>query len=100
MSPKPYFRFPYGERTEGHIQAANMAGYLSVYWSVDPQDWRSGTDAAALYGRVMQAMHPGAIVLMHGIDPGQKAGALPAIINDLWARGYQPVTLTELLLEE
>ncbi len=99
FTTKPYFRYPYGDRTSADTRVVNGEGYLSVYWTVDPQDWR-GISASALYSRVVSQTRPGSIVLMHTILPDQKAGALPAIINDLQASGYELVTLTELLFHE
>jgi len=39
-------------------------------------------------------------VVMHTVNAPQKAGALPAIIRDLRASGYEPVTNTEALLAD
>lgn len=77
----------------------NYMGYISVYWNVDPADY-SGISAGILYSRVVSAARPGAIVVMHTVNASQKAGALPAIVRDLRASGYEPVTITEILLAE
>jgi peptidoglycan/xylan/chitin deacetylase (PgdA/CDA1 family) len=98
-SPKPYFRFPYGARNSAALSQLNSLGYLSVNWNVDPSDY-TGISSATLYMRVMSEVRPGAIVVMHGGYASQKAGALPAIIRDLRASGYEPVTVTEALLAE
>ena len=95
LSTKPYFRFPYGDRNAGLISAANGAGYLSVYWSIDPQEWRPGKTASAVISTVMAQASPGGILLMH--DKTVTPAALPGIIDGLRARGYEPVPLTELL---
>ncbi|MHB8780241.1 MAG: polysaccharide deacetylase family protein, partial [Candidatus Geothermincolia bacterium] len=99
FSSSPWFRFPYGDRSDANLQAVNAAGYMSVYWTIDPQDWR-GMDGESLASLVLAEVRPGAIILMHGINPEQKATALPIIIGQLRARGYEPVTLTELFLVE
>ncbi|MDD5667253.1 MAG: polysaccharide deacetylase family protein [Actinomycetota bacterium] len=98
-SPRPYFRFPYGSRNAAAISQLNSMGYISVYWNVDPWDWK-GISAGALYSRIMSAVRPGAIVVMHTVYASQKAGALPAVIRDLRASGYEPVTVTEVLLAD
>ena len=95
FSTKPYFRFPYGDRNASLIQAANAAGYLSVYWSIDPQEWRSGSTASSIVSTVLSQASPGGIMLMH--DKSVTPAALPGIIDGLRARGYTLVTLTELL---
>ncbi|RJP34909.1 MAG: polysaccharide deacetylase family protein, partial [Actinobacteria bacterium] len=96
-SPRPYFRFPYGFRNTAALAQLNSMGYLSVYWNVDPSDY-TGISAGALYSHIMARARPGSIVVMHAVDAAQKAGALPSVIRDLRASGYEPVTITELLL--
>ena len=96
---RPYFRFPYGSRNADALALLNSMGYISVYWNVDPTDY-SGISAGALYSRIMSTVRPGAIVVMHTVNASQKAGALPAIIRDLRASGYEPVTITEALLAD
>ena len=44
----------------------------------------------------MRAVHPGAIVVLHDIH-GTTAAAMNRVIPDLVARGYQIVTVSELL---
>ena len=95
MSTKPYFRFPYGERNAGLIHQVNSLGYLSIYWSVDPQEWNGKNSVDAVINNVIGRSGPGAIVLMH--DVPKTITALPAIIDGLRARGFTLVTLTELL---
>lgn len=92
---KPYFRFPYGERNAGLVQQVNSLGYLSVYWSVDPQEWRGSATPEGVASNVLGTSGPGAIVLMH--DGPKTIAALPTIIDGLRARGFTLVTLTELL---
>ncbi|MBU1671973.1 MAG: polysaccharide deacetylase family protein [Actinobacteria bacterium] len=94
LSTKPYFRFPGGAGTAGLIQVANSQGYMSVYWSVDPQDW-SGKSAEAVVSNVLANSSNGSIILLH--DRDNTVAALPAIIDGLCARGLEPVTLTEML---
>jgi peptidoglycan/xylan/chitin deacetylase (PgdA/CDA1 family) len=94
-STKPYFRFPYGDRNGTLIRQVNAEGYLSVYWTIDPQEWRSGASVEGVHATVVSQACNGAIVLMH--DRAITAAALPGIIDDLRARGYKLVTLTELM---
>jgi peptidoglycan/xylan/chitin deacetylase (PgdA/CDA1 family) len=94
-STKPYFRFPYGERNSGLVSLVNSLGYLSMYWSVDPQEWSGKNSVQAVINTVVGQSGPGAIVLMH--DQPKTLAALPAIIDGLRARGFNLVTLTELL---
>ncbi|MBN2026619.1 MAG: polysaccharide deacetylase family protein, partial [Actinobacteria bacterium] len=98
-SPRPYFRFPYGARNASAIAQLESMGYLSINWSVDPSDY-TGISSATLHTRVMSEVRPGSIVVMHTAYSSQKAAALPAIIRDLRASGYEPVTVTEALLAD
>ncbi len=96
MSSKPYFRFPYGRKSNALIEQVNANGYLSVSWTVDAYDWEPSRTPQAIYSRVMSGIGPGAIVLMHCASP-QEVQILPAIIGDLRTAGYQLVTVSEVL---
>jgi peptidoglycan/xylan/chitin deacetylase (PgdA/CDA1 family) len=73
-----------------------------VGWDVDSTDW-SGASVDQVVSRVLEGVHPGAIVLMHdgGLGGGNPdrattVAALPRIIDGLRARGYSFVTVPEL----
>lgn len=105
-SPKPLFRFPYGDRNTHTIALVNNLGYACIRWTVDTLGWK-GTDpggqtAGTVTQRVVNAATPGEIVLMHvGSNPDDHttldADALPAVIDALRAKGYSFVTLDALL---
>ena len=95
FTTKPYFRFPYGERSSGLVSRVNGLGYFSMYWSVDPQEWRDSNTVSAVVNNVVSTSGPGAIILMH--DSAKTIAALPSILDGLAARGLKPVTLTELM---
>ena len=62
-----------------------------VLWSVDTLDWtKPGVTTLARTGR-LKSIGNGTIVLMHdgGGDRTQTVAALPRVIADLHARGYQ-----------
>ena len=104
VSPAPLFRFPYGDASARTIAIANRAGYVPVRWTVDTLGWEGTAgrvSAAAVTARVLAALRPGEIVLMHvGSNPGDHstfdADALPHVISELRARGYSFVTLDAL----
>ncbi|MFJ3221432.1 polysaccharide deacetylase family protein [Kitasatospora sp. NPDC086801] len=87
-------RPPYGA-VDGAVRSRAAAlGKQVVLWSVDPTDWsRPGT--AAIQSRVLKAVRPGSVILLHdgGGDRSQTAAALPAILATLKARGYTFGTL-------
>ena len=105
VSPRPLFRFPYGDRNKRTIAAVNAAGYVAVRWTVDTLGWegtRAGITVRSVVRRVLANLQPGEIVLMHvGANPYDHstldADALPRMINKIRARGYGFVTLDALL---
>jgi peptidoglycan/xylan/chitin deacetylase (PgdA/CDA1 family) len=94
------FRPPYGNLTPELVQRAKAIGLTTVKWDVDPEDWRH-PGVNVIRERVLSGIRPGAIVVMHdNIETqGQTVEALPGIIEGLKARGYQLVTITQLLGE-
>jgi peptidoglycan/xylan/chitin deacetylase (PgdA/CDA1 family) len=99
-SPRPLFRFPFGARNEATIELVNALGYGSIRWTVDTLGWQGaaqGRSAGSVRARVLAALRPGAIVLMHvGAAPDGStldADALPQLIPEIRARGYRLVGL-------
>jgi len=92
------FRPPGGAVDSGVIAAAGGLGMRTVNWDVDPRDW-SLPGAGAIYADVVGHVRPGSIVLMHdgGGPRGETLAALPRIIDTLRARGFEFVTVSELL---
>lgn len=103
--PRPLFRFPFGDRNAHTIALVNAAGYGSIRWTVDTTGWRGtsgGMSVDMVRSRVLAQLRPGEIVLMHvGSHPtdGSRldADALPALIGDIRARGYDFVSVTDFL---
>jgi peptidoglycan-N-acetylglucosamine deacetylase len=101
--PHPWFRFPYGARDARTLAIAADLGYRSVRWTVDTLGWQGttgGMSADRVVQRVMDALQPGAIVLMHvGSHPTDgstlDADALPEMIERIRAAGYGFVTLDD-----
>ncbi|MHB8868826.1 MAG: polysaccharide deacetylase family protein [Thermoleophilia bacterium] len=92
----PLFRPPYGATNSTVASAAGANGFLYlVNWDIDTNDWR-GLSSGTIRDHVLQKAHNGAIVLMHLSAPNT-AGALPGIITGLRARGYELVTVSNLL---
>jgi peptidoglycan/xylan/chitin deacetylase (PgdA/CDA1 family) len=97
VRPRVY-RPPYGIADRGLVAAARLAGLVTVGWDVDPHDFEE-PGADAIRDRVLGAIRPGSIVLLHD-DRAEllaTAEALEAILPELAARGLEPVTLSDLL---
>ncbi|MEN6370980.1 MAG: polysaccharide deacetylase family protein [Armatimonadota bacterium] len=97
ISTKPLFRAPFGARDSRVLSVAHDEGYRSVYWTVDSWDaFKKGIAADEIRDRVLDRSQDGSIVLMHcGSSP--TVDALPEIIDGLRARGYELVTVSELI---
>ena len=102
--PWPWFRFPYGDYSQHAISVVNGTGFVPVGWTVDTLGWKGtsgGITAQTVVSRVLGSLRPGEIVLMHcGSNPDDHstldADALPAVIQELQARGYSLVTVDAL----
>ncbi len=95
------FRPPQGLASTGTIADADRAGMKTVAWDVDTDDWeKPGADE--IRRRVIDAIQPGSIVLMHdgGGDRSQTLEALPQIIRSLRRQGFTMVTVSKLLGEK
>ncbi len=92
-------RTPNGAYNDMVLDVADQLGYKVIQWSNDSLDWKNpGVDA--IVNRVLDKIHPGAIILMHASDTClQTPEALPKVLEGLKAKGYELVTVTELLDE-
>lgn len=92
-----WFRPPYGGVDQHVADLADSLGLHTVLWSVDPRDWSlPGPEAIAF--RVLSAVRPGSIVIMHdgGGYRGETVQALPLILEGLRREGYRFITLDEM----
>lgn len=85
------FRPPGGALSPYVIEAAGAAGQRVVLWSVDPQDWRPRARPRQIVRRVLKAVRPGSIVLLHdgGGDRSATVRALPALIRGIRRKGLK-----------
>lgn len=90
-------RMPNGNFDQRVLRLAQELNYTVIQWHTDPKDWKNpGTDH--IVKRVLKSAHPGDIILLHASDTTtQTHEALPVIIDELRAKGYEFVTVTELL---
>ncbi len=105
------FRPPYGidHQPEYAEEVASLPipqelGYLLVGARIDPRDWRQPDGkhqiaAEEIVAGVLQWANKGNIILLHdgGGDRSQTVAALPGIIDGLRTRGYEIVSVSELL---
>jgi peptidoglycan/xylan/chitin deacetylase (PgdA/CDA1 family) len=90
--PVRCLRLPYGLGDRAVDARLRARGLAELGWDAGPSDYlRPG--AAVIARRVLAALHPGAIVIMHdgGGNRAQTVAALPAIIRGIRMAGYQIV---------
>ena len=106
-----FFRPPYGidHQPEYAEEVAQLPypqelGYIIVGQRVDPDDWRMTEEkkqrpAQEIADEVVRQAKNGNIVLLHdgGGERAQTVAALPLIIDELRAKGYQFVSVADLL---
>ncbi|MGL5082753.1 MAG: polysaccharide deacetylase family protein [Microcoleaceae cyanobacterium] len=95
----PLFRPPGGVENNGLVEYAHSQDHVNVMWSSDSKDW-SKPSADRIRDNVVNSAKPGRIILMHdgGGNRSATVRALPEIIATLKQRGYQFVTVPELLM--
>ena len=95
-----FFRPPYGAINNAVQAQATELGFTSTLWSVDTLDWQ-GPGKSAIINTVLTNVQNGSIILLHdgGGDRSQTVAALPTIITQLQARGYQLVTVQQIAAE-
>jgi len=89
------YRPPYGA-TSGTLKNVSAdLGYALINWSVDPMDWDT-RNADKVYNAIMADTGNCAIVLSHDLY-GSTADAMERVIPELISKGYQLVTVSELM---
>ena len=105
------FRPPYGidhqpEYAEevAQLPLAQDMGYLIVGQRVDPDDWstpdgKNQAPASTIVQNVLRQVDKGNIILLHdgGGERAQTVAALPRIIDALRSRGYQFISVADLI---
>ncbi|UHA71742.1 polysaccharide deacetylase family sporulation protein PdaB [Paenibacillus sp. 481] len=90
-------RMPNGDFDKRVLRIANNLNYKVIQWDTDSLDWKNpGVDT--IVNRVVNKAHPGDIILLHASDSCKQTHlALPTIIDQLRAKGYEFVTVSELV---
>lgn len=78
------------------LRAIKYLNKRYVYWDVKAYDYKTGFTPTEIHDTVMEAVHPGSVILMHENVPNTVT-ALPGIIRDLQARRLAVGTVTDLL---
>lgn len=92
------FRPPYGDYNDEVVKTARECGYYTIQWNIDSLDWKD-LSADEIYNRVVPKVTPGSIILFHNAAK-HTPEALPRILDDLIAQGYEIVPISELIIKD
>ncbi|NMB21655.1 MAG: polysaccharide deacetylase family protein [Firmicutes bacterium] len=90
------FAPPAGDFNQQTVSVAAELGYKTVLWTVDTVDWQRPAPTVII-DRIKSNVVNGALILMHPTQPTLEA--LPVILDFLAQRGFQCVTVSELLAD-
>ena len=92
------FRAPYGAVDPTLLALARSMGFTTIQWDIDPRDWALPGESE-IVDNVLTNAHNGGIIEEHfgGGPRYETLDALPAEVAGLRERGYQFVTLTQML---
>ncbi|PYZ97038.1 delta-lactam-biosynthetic de-N-acetylase [Alteribacter lacisalsi] len=96
-SQMQYLRPPRGTFSEKSLALSQQFGYTNVFWSFAYVDWEVNRQKGwqHAYDSIMRRIHPGAVMLLHSVS-SDNAEALPKVIDDLRAKGYEFKSLDHL----
>ena len=89
-------RPPYGSLLQRQREMVRSTfGYPTILWSVDPLDWKR-PGPSVVTSRILAGTTSGAIILSHDLH-APTIDAMPATLDGLLERGFQFVTVSQLL---
>ena len=93
------FRPPFGRTSKAVLNQISKMGFKEIMWDIDPNDWRR-PPIAKMVNYELNHVKNGSIILNHSGE-GEKLEAtiksLPWIITELRSKGYEFVTIPELI---
>ncbi len=93
-----YFRPPYGEYNQKVLKIVKSLGLIPINYSVASGDPDPASTKDKLIKWVVSQTKPGSIIIMHINKNGKyTAEALPEIIKKLKSKGFEFVTISDLL---
>ena len=92
------FRAPFGAYNNAVINTAEKLGLNTIQWDVDSLDWK-GISAGNISNNILKKVKNGSIILCHN-NSDHIVEALPGIILSLKARGYNFVSIGNLIYKE
>lgn len=101
------FRPPHGFRTPWLMRTVHHLGYTVVTWDNMTSDWKAEKSGEEIIRAILQRAKPGGVIVMHdgrdtklSYDRSHMLQALPFVIETLKERGFDFVTIPELIESE
>jgi len=101
------FRPPHGFRTPWLMRTVGQLGYRVVTWDNMTGDWKASKSAEEIERNIVRRAKPGGVIVLHdgrdsipSYDRSQMIQALPFVIGALKKKGFDFVTVPELLESE
>ena len=101
------FRPPHGFRTPWLMRTVRHLGYTVVTWDNMTSDWKAEKSGEKIVQAILQRAKPGGVIVLHDgrdtkfrYDRSHMLQALPFVIETLVERGFDFVTIPELLESE
>lgn len=95
QSRHKFMRPPMGEYSEQTLKITKDLGYTTAFWSIAMRDWLPMAGPHEAVEGVVNYLHNGAVVLLHGNSMDVVEG-LDGIINGIRSRGYSIVPLDKI----
>jgi peptidoglycan/xylan/chitin deacetylase (PgdA/CDA1 family) len=92
----PLWRPPFGSRNDQILRVMQEEGFRSIYWTFDSGDWLETATTDRVRTTDLTRAVNGAVVVHH-VSPLATARAMPDIIDELRRRGYELVTVSEII---
>ncbi|MEU6564315.1 polysaccharide deacetylase family protein [Nocardia nova] len=90
------FRPPYGKKLVALPRYLSHHDRTTVMWDVE-SDSTGGVDADTIASKTVNGVRPGSIILLHAVYQPAALAAIPRIVTELRSRGYDFVTVSQLI---
>lgn len=91
-----FHRPPYGAMNYAVKSVSRELDMAILMWSVDPRDWETNATSERIFEHIMDNVFDGSILLFHDIHD-VTVEAIEKIVPELIKRGYQLITVSELM---
>lgn len=97
-NPTTLYRGPYGEYNDTVVKSAQDSNHIMIQWNIDSLDYK-GLTGEQMWERIEPKLENGSIILMH--NGTENTGlSLDMIIKNIKEKGYNPVTVSELIYKD